>query len=618
MNPPSKHQRYLFWLALGTGAMALVMAVLLVLQLTQRQAIEKASALRADSITALSFQFEREFLRFRQELMTAVIGQAPLDAEALDLRYEIFQSRLVLLRDNPSIEVLSERQEYKDILPALDALTTSTDRVMSQNPLQRAALGSLLQEMYRMGPQVQALSVAATSEVSHRLERQEQTMLAQNEQIVWLTLLQFLFLLVAAAALALRQRRQEQEREALESLTEELREAHFRAETANRGKSQFLANMSHELRTPFNGMLGMLSLLETTPVSTQQSDYIRTARSSAQHLLTLLNDILDVSALEAGKMTLRPEPVQLDTLMQDVEALMRPQALHKRLEFSLSIETPLPAWVMADSTRLKQILFNLINNAIKFTEAGHVRVCVRHHPRSDERLGLAFVVEDSGIGMGEQDLSRLFQRFYQVDSSTARKFGGTGLGLEISQNLARMMEGIIGVRSTPGKGTVFTLEVPFTPCTPPRTTNTLEAIDAMGTSLTQSGRAALRVLVAEDHPVNRKFVGILLDKIGCKTTFCENGQLAVDAVTQGTFDIILMDVHMPIMDGLTATRLIRAMPGPMGDIPIVVLTADVMNNAREEAMQAGVNEFATKPVQLAQLRQAMEKCLGAKLPGGKD
>ena len=618
MNSPSKHQRYLLWLALGTGAMALVMAVLLVLQLTQRQAIEKASALRADSMTALSFQFEREFLRFRQELMTAVIGQASIDAEALGLRYDIFLSRLALLRDNPSIEVLNERQEYKDLLPQLDQLTASADKVMAQHPLQRTALAGLLQELYRVGPEVQALSVAANSEVSHRLERQEQTMLTQNGQIVWLTLLQLLFLMVAAAALALRQRRQEQEREALESLTDELRDAHFRAETANRGKSQFLANMSHELRTPFNGMLGMLSLLETTPVSAQQSDYIRTARSSAQHLLTLLNDILDVSALEAGKMTLRPEPVQLDTLLQDVEALMRPQALHKRLEFSLAIETPLPAWVLADSTRLKQILFNLISNAIKFTEAGHVRLSVQHRPHGDERLGLAFTVEDSGIGMGEQDLSRLFQRFYQVDSSTARKFGGTGLGLEISQNLARMMDGNIDVRSTPGKGTVFTLEVPFTPCTPPPTQGTTQTIDAMGAALAPSGRAALKILVAEDHPINRKFVGILLEKIGCKTTFCENGQLAVDAVSQSTFDLILMDVHMPVMDGLTATRLIRAMPGPVGQVPIVVLTADVMNNAREEAMQAGVNDFVTKPVQLAQLRQAMEKCLGAKLPGARD
>jgi CheY-like chemotaxis protein len=242
--------------------------------------------------------------------------------------------------------------------------------------------------------------------------------------------------------------------------------------------------------------------------------------------------------------------------------------------------------------------------------------------------------------MDDHVLSRLFQRFYQVDGGLARKFGGTGLGLEISQTLARMMGGAIEVESTPGKGSVFTLHLPFTTCPAPPNAGMSVAIQtlfkplpattathapATGAPAAASGTAApleaLRVLVAEDHPVNRKFVGILLDKMGCKATFCENGQIAVDAAQREVFDLVLMDVHMPVMDGLTATRIIRAMPGPMGEVPIIVLTADVMNDAKEQAMAAGVNDFVTKPVQIGQLQAAMQKCLAAApaaLPAASD
>jgi two-component system, sensor histidine kinase len=608
-----KPQHYLLWLALGTGLMALAMAVLLVLQLAQKRSIEQANELRADSSTALAFQFEREFLRLRQELGLALASNAPLNTEALGTRYDIFLSRMTLLRDNPSISIIAQREEYQTALKHLDSFVATADPVMASVPLNPKDLGELLKELNTMGPEIQALSLSATSEVSHLLEHQASTILDQSTQIIGLTVAQLVLLLVAAGALALRQRRQEQERAALEALTQELREANVRAEAANRGKSQFLATMSHELRTPFNGVLGMLGLLEATPVSPQQSDYIRTAKGSAEHLLALLNDILDVSALESGKMALRPEAVQLAAVLKDVEALMLPQALEKGLAFSLTIQAPLPAWVLADSTRLKQILFNLIHNAIKFTHAGSVQVAVGPSPQPDQPQGWVFVITDTGIGMGEQEMSRLFQRFYQVDSGVARKFGGTGLGLEISQNLACMMGGGIEVESTLGRGTVFTLQLPFTPCPAPVDT-TPELATEQAPLIATPSAAALRVLVAEDHPVNRKLVGILLENMGCQTTFCENGQLALDAAARDDYDLVLMDVHMPVMDGLTATRHIRALPGPRAQVPIVVLTADVMNEAREHAMQAGVNEFVSKPVQAAQLQAAMRKCLGDRLP----
>ncbi len=630
MNGSSKNKRYLLWLAVGTGVLAVAMAILLGLQITQKRAIERANDLRADSVTALVFQFEREFLRFRQTLEANVIRPGEPDADSLTLRYDLFLSRLSLLRDNPTTDLITHRAEYQTAMPHLDDLITKADKVMAADPLNKKDLAALLTAFNNIGVDVQALSLAANSEVAALLESQDKTMLEQNNQIIRLTLAQLVFLLMAAGALALRQRRQEQERQALEDLTHELREAHFRAEAANRGKSQFLANMSHELRTPFNGMLGMMSLLESTPLTTAQTDYIKTAKGSAHHLLTLLNDILDVSALESGKMTLNPEPVQLSALLNEVNALMHPLASEKQLKFSIVVQTELPAWVLADATRLKQILFNLVNNALKFTDHGGVTLTIVSRPRTDGNTGLAFLVEDTGIGMDDHVLSRLFQRFYQVDGGLARKFGGTGLGLEISQTLARMMGGAIEVESTLGKGSVFTLHLPFTTCPAPPASGAPVSIQSFSKPATAASPAnapaseasapptdaqpplnALRVLVVEDHPVNRKFVGILLDKMGCKATFCENGQLAVEVAEREMFDLVLMDVHMPIMDGLTATRTIRAMAGPIAQVPIIVLTADVMNDAKDQALAAGVNDFVTKPVQIGQLQAAMQKCVAA-------
>ncbi len=338
MNGSSKNKRYLLWLAVGTGVLAVAMAILLALQITQKRAIERANDLRADSITALVFQFEREFLRFRQTLEANVIRPGAPDADNLTLRYDLFLSRLSLLRDNPTTDLITHRAEYKKAMPHVEEVVQQADRVMAATPLNKKDLADLLKEFNTVGVDVQALSLAATSEIAALLESQDKTMLEQNNQIIRLTLAQLVFLLMAAGALALRQRRQEQERQALEDLTHELREAHFRAEAANRGKSQFLANMSHELRTPFNGMLGMMSLLESTPLTTAQTDYIKTAKGSANHLLTLLNDILDVSALESGKMTLNPEPVQLPALLNEVNALMHPLAVEKQLKFSIVVQ----------------------------------------------------------------------------------------------------------------------------------------------------------------------------------------------------------------------------------------------------------------------------------------
>ena len=670
----TNNQRYLLWLALGTATMALAMASLLVFELAQKRAIDRSSALRSDSLTAMVFQFEREFLRVRQALAQTLATPDDSELDALTLRYDIFQSRLTLLRESPSVSLLTERPEYVKVIPQLAAMVGEMDKAMEAKPLDRKVLRHALDELGAMGADVQALTLAADSEVARMLERQTDTMREQNSLIVWLTVAQLVLLIVASGALLVRQKRMEAERLALEKMTDELRQAHFRAEAANRGKSQFLANMSHELRTPFNGLMGMLSLLQTTPTTPQQADYIETAQGSASHLLTLLNDILDLSALETGNITLKPADIALPRLFKDVNALMQPLAKVKGLDFQIRPASASLPLVHADETRIKQILFNLISNAVKFTESGRVTLTVRE-PLVHERVLVAvFDIQDTGIGMDASVLSKLFQRFYQVDDSSTRRFGGTGLGLEISQSLARMMDGEITVQSQLGVGSTFTVTLrlplahgaagtiaadraaasatttttsttttaisasnqghgepmvppepavmaqsapPPAPLTPseasPASSPAPQTTEAPAIRLAPADATGLRILVVEDHPINQKLLGVLLGRMGCQVSYCDNGQLAVQQVAQSPFDVILMDVNMPIMDGLEATRRIRAMAPPVAETPIVVLTADVMNEANAQALEAGANEFISKPVKVDQLRAALLKYAGGKI-----
>ena len=605
----TNNRRYLLWLAVGTATMALAMASLLVFELAQKRAIERSSAIGSDSLTALTFQFEREFLRLRQVLSEAVAKGDASDMGALAMRNDIFQSRLTLLLESPSVAMLKSREEYRKGVLDLRPMVAELDQALGAKFINRRALADVLAELNRLGADVQALTQAANSEEARLLEQQADVMGQQNRLIVWLTLAQLALLMIASASLVVRQRRQEAERLALEQLTDELREAQFRAEAASRGKSQFLANMSHELRTPFNGLMGMLGLLKGTQITATQGEYIQTAQESAGHLLTLLNDVLDMSALETGKLALKPMAAHLPRLLAEVNALMSPLAKGKGLDFHMRLpDAPLPQ-VSVDETRLKQILFNLISNAIKFTAAGQVVLTLCQRMLDAHTLEVVFAVRDTGIGIEPQAQLRLFQRFYQVEGSATRRFGGTGLGLEISQSIAQLMHGAITVESVVGKGSTFTatLQLPMVAEAQVPAAAAAPAPPAPTSGATQG----MRVLVVEDHPINQKLVGLLLARMDCQIDFCENGQLAVERVQQEVFHLILMDVNMPVMDGLTATRLIRALPGTVARTPIVVVTADVMNEARDHALLAGANDFISKPLNVEQLRGIVQRYAAA-------
>jgi signal transduction histidine kinase/CheY-like chemotaxis protein len=628
MAAGGKNRSFLIWLAIGTALLALATAALLTFLLHQRQLIAQSRSLQTDSITALTHQAEREFMRYRQTLDAAVNSRRPPEDDALTLRHDIFLSRVNLLRENGPIGSLDQRPEYTSLKPKLDALVAQAEKAMAKMPQDPADLAALLDAFYAIGPGFQMLSLAADSELARRMERQSATALGLSDQTVALTVVQLLILLVAAYGLYAWHGRQAAERLALENLSTELQEAILRADEANRGKSAFLANMSHELRTPFNGLMGMLGVLDETQLDATQRGYLQTAQTSAQHLLTLLNDILDISALEAGKITIKAAPVNLAWLLRDIGALMQPLANGKGLDFSLALPVmPLP-WVLTDDTRLRQILFNLLNNAIKFTDRGQVKLTVHEVDRSAKGIELDIDITDTGIGIAEQDMPRLFQRFQQAESGKVRHFGGAGLGLEISQSLAHLLGGNIKVKSKLKVGTTFSLHLRLLPSEPPlqsaQLANPVPAPEtrpiglanasapvtpSSSTLLLNHAGQPARVLLVEDNAINRMVAVMLLQRMGCDVTDCENGQLAVDKAQAEDFDLILMDINMPVMDGLSATRAIRALPGTSAHTPIVVLSADVMNESQAQAFGAGAQGFLSKPVQFADLRACVLKHL---------
>ena len=384
-------------------------------------------------------------------------------------------------------------------------------------------------------------------------------------------------------------------------------ETRYEEEVATKeANTAFFANMSHELRTPFQGLLGMLDLIGQSPLNASQRDYLSTAQRSAQHLLGVLNDILDVSAMDSGMFSLSRSPMSLRQVLDDALALMGPEADGKGLSLEAVCDSDVPAWVSGDETRVRQILFNLLSNALKFTREG--RIAVRIRRSKSHTNGLVVSVQDTGSGMDPQTVQRLFTRFFQADKSRKRRAGGTGLGLEISRNLARMMDGDIHVVSQPGVGSTFTALLILPAC---EARKPAEDSDWMPLNEKEAGLAKLphlRFLVADDHPINLQYLMHLLHSMGHGTTLCDNGKDALLLAQQHDFDALLLDYHMPGMDGLALTRAIRSGPPPFSDVKILLITADVVNDTRQLAREAGVDVFLSKPLKSRDLQRALFAC----------
>ena len=375
----------------------------------------------------------------------------------------------------------------------------------------------------------------------------------------------------------------------------ELEAAVRRAEAANRAKSEFLANMSHEIRTPLNGVLGLAEVLSGTELDAMQRDLVRTVINSAGALNQILADILDFSRLEAGKVEIEPRDFELADLVRDTAALFEPAARGKGIALGVEYHGACDGRVTGDPTRIKQILTNLLSNALKFTEAG--RVVVRVEALTDDHY--RFEVCDSGLGFDSEFAERLFDRFEQADSSITRRYGGAGLGLAICRQLTELMGGVISARGEPGRGATFCFNLPLPPAAPALVDPADKAASA-----SQSG---LRVLVADDNPTNRKVAELILGSVGAEVVCVEDGIEAVAAFKAQVFDVVLMDLQMPRMDGLSAIRLIREHEAATQATrtPIMVLSANVMREHKTASESAGADGHLGKPFRAEELIQAI-------------
>ncbi|TLF51708.1 response regulator [Halomonas urmiana] len=523
---------------------------------------------------------------------------------ALRIRLELLYSRLHLLKEGDITRLLARIDIAEELVEQveshLDAMDAQLRRLESLDAGARSQLSSRLEIL---GGVTERLIIAINGHLAEATTRDRRALQTLYGVLLLLILAMSLAASLVVVFLFRESRDNAAARRELETLSRELEVTAQRAESSSRSKSEFLATVSHEIRTPLNGVIGMSDLLQDQPLPVKARHFADTIHDSAQRLLELINDILDFSKIEAQRLEFEERPFDLAELVDGAVALFAPRAQARGLRLACDIDPRLPVRVVGDAGRLRQVLLNLLSNAIKFTEQGEVRLGVRALSDGTVR----FEVVDTGIGIAPESQRQLFEPFQQGDPSTARRFGGTGLGLVISQRLVEAQGGRLAFESEPGRGSRFCFAL-----TLPEATASEVAADASAAA-PEGGLAGARLLVVEDDPVNQQVARAMLERLGCRVSVAEAADVALSWAAREHFDLIFMDVQLPGMDGLEATRRLRARGGWSAELPVVAMTAGGPSGDQARCLAAGMNGYLTKPL----FQQALVALLHRHLPRGE-